>query len=153
MKRSPISQAPCNRVLDLFPPLAGIWRFATQTSERRKPLVSFTTPNLLGVGERVLSLYQGWVHCCPMYSLCPEPRFLRRCYHCAFHTDTLSECLCCLIFIFAEVSKSDQGICVFSVRNEWLDFCWWGCCRHHAHTRAALTMKSFDILNEEAVLV
>lgn len=105
-KRSPISQAACNKVLGLLPPLAGIWRFATQTSAREEalPLIHHCKSMECGVffsPSRMNSLLPF------MYSLCPEPRFLLRRYHCAFHTDTLSEFLCHLIFIFAEVSWLD----------------------------------------------
>lgn len=83
--RSPVFQAPYNMVLDLFPPLAGIWRFATQTSEREEAFAEFPL--------RMSSLLP--FMCC----LCPEHRFLLRCYRCAFHTDALSVSACAAWFL------------------------------------------------------
>lgn len=65
MSHSPISQAPCNRVLDLFPPLAEIWRFATQTREWEEAFALIHHSKSIGCrGECVLSFHPGWAHCC-----------------------------------------------------------------------------------------
>lgn len=97
-----------------------------QASGQKALVSSTTTRSLDNWGEvrgGVWSIYPGWAHCCLLYSLCPEPSFLLRYYH----KDTLSECLCCSIFIFAEVSKSDRGlVCVFQLAvSDYNSFVMW----------------------------
>lgn len=104
MNPSPISQAPCNRVLGLFPPLAGICRFATQTRVREEALALIHHCKSIECGvfiqdELIVAFY--------VFSLPGAPFSTKMLSLRISHRYIICECLCCLIFIFAEVSKSD----------------------------------------------
>lgn len=111
-----------------FPLWLGFGDLLPRQESERKPLLSFTTPNLSGEGggwgvvwcgvfiqdELIVVFYvfslPGALFSTKMLSLCISHRYI------------ICECFCRLIFIFTELSKWDRDSCVFWVWDEWLDF-------------------------------
>lgn len=140
MNCSAISQAACNRVLDLFPPLAGIWRFATQTREWAEVFALIHHSKSIGFGGVSVEFSPRMSSLLPfMFSLCLEACFLLRCYHCTFHIDILSVRACAAWFLsLLKFQSRIRAVCVFSA--EWvIRFCSSGVCRHDSHIISMLT--------------
>lgn len=121
MNHGSISQALCNRVQGLCPPLTGIWRFASQT--RGSPSFVYSPVQ----SYWVWSFHPEWAHC---WLLCipfaqnsppPCPLFFFNDVAIAAHF-TQTHYLWVLVpldLVFSEVSKSDYWnfvlFCVFCV--------------------------------------
>lgn len=120
MNCSVTSQAPCNRLLDRFPPLAGIWRFATQTREWAEAFAPIHHSKSVGFGGVSVEFSSRMSSLLPfMCSLCLEACFLLRCYHCTFHTDILSVSACAAWFLsLLKFQSRIRAVCVFTV--EWV---------------------------------
>lgn len=131
--QSHLSGSPVIGCRVCFPLWLGFGDLLPRQERERKPLLSFTTANLSSVefSSKMSSLLPF------MYSLCPEPCFPLRCYHCAFHTDALSLSACAAWFLsLLKFQSRIRATMCFQCGMSDLDFCSYGVHRHHvlSHT-------------------